>query len=285
MSQPGPSPAGKSPVPTSRLLRGLDRAARLALVIAIGLCGWSLVRTARDLFAPMSAASPAAAGADADATELVALLPGGWSFEDSTWTFRSGRVSPREAAERMRALGESGGGGAGQATLERTVLEWLRRATRPRREGALTVYEAARGGGQVRAVSEGTGDRERLRLVQLFQPEGDRDGELIEARPRLGAARAGGDLHLLPLPSGVASVARRWDEKGRLTGELVGPVSADRLASHWRSAGWSVATGEKLVCRRGRETVLAWKWGGPGGAAAEYLLLVPVGAAGGRSVR
>jgi hypothetical protein len=166
------------------------------------------------------------------------------------------------------------------------VLGWLKKTAQRRATGAgLTEYQALLGRGRVRAVSQGSGSRERLRLVQILSLAAGSQWTLFEVRPRQEAQGQEGNRHLLPLPSGVASAARRWDRQG-LSAEVVGPVSSGDLAKSWRQAGWSVeragtggGPGQGLVCRKGDETVLVWKWGPAGAVANEYLLLVPAATA------
>jgi hypothetical protein len=157
-----------------------------------------------------------------------------------------------------------------------------RRAAGP----GLTVSQMLLGASRVRVVSQGTGARERLRLVQMLSPAGAGQWTLLEVQPRKETSAPGGGPHLLPLPSGVASAARRWDRQGGLSAELIGPASSEQMAKSWREAGWSVeradrggGPGQGLVCRKGDETVLVWKWGPAGAAANEYLLLVPAATA------
>jgi hypothetical protein len=291
MTQPETPPptAGAPPESRSRLLLGLGQAVRLALVIAIGLLGWTLAQTCRDLFATPAAAPPAEAAprtAPDAPPSLAELLPGGWSLGEGAWTAACRQVGTEEVAGCLQGHGEPVETGPRPAALERTVLDLLKTKARRRAAGpGLTVYQMLQGANRVRVVSQGSGSSERLRLVQMLSPASGGQWTLFEIQPRREAVGPDGGRHLLPLPSGVASAARRWDREG-LGAELIGPASSSELAKSWRQAGWSVkragtsgGPGQGLVCRKGDETVLVWKWGPAGAAANEYLLLVPAAAA------
>jgi hypothetical protein len=294
MTQSERQGAEPSPVPRSRLLSGLARAMRLVLIVAIGLLGWTLVQTCRDLFATPAPAPAPAVTAEAAAPrkapdalpELGELLPGGWSLGDSTWSCATRQVAAAEVARCLQGHGEPVESGRRPADLERMVLNWLKKMARRRAaQAGLTEYQTLLGSGRVRAVSQGSGTTERLRLVQMLNRAAGGQWILYEIQPRQETRGAEGGQHLLPLPSGVASAARRWDRHG-LGAELVGPASSSALAKSWRQAGWSVeqagtsgGPGQGLVCRKGDETVLVWKWGPAGAVANEYLLLVPAASA------
>jgi hypothetical protein len=299
MTQPERQAAGAPSVPRSQLLLGLAHAVRLALVIAIGLLGWALIQTGRDLLATPAPApegeadlrplTPPARQEEAAVPSLGELLPGGWSLGDSAWSCACRLVGVQEMAECLRVYGEQVETGPRPAALERTVLQWLKTKARQRavRPG-LTEYQLLVGPGRLRAVSQGAGTGERLRLVQVLSPAGGQ-WKLVEVMPRKEAAGSGGGRHLLPMPPGAPSAARRWDQQGGLGAELVGPASAAELTETWRQAGWSVeradprgGPGQGLVCRKDGETILVWKWGPAGAGANEYVLLVPAAAAGRR---
>jgi hypothetical protein len=291
MTQPERQEAESSPVPRSRLLSGLGQAGRLGLIVAIGLLGWTLVQTCRDLFA-VPAPAPASTSEAAPWTapdaipDLGELLPGGWSLGEGDWTCASRPVAAVDVADCLQGRGQPVEPGPKPADLERTVLAWLKKRARRQAAGpGLTVYQTLLGKGRVRAVSEGSGTGERLRLVQMLSPAARGQWTLFEVQPRSQTRGREGGQHLLPLPSGVASAARRWDRQG-LSAELVGPASSGDLEKCWRQAGWSVeragtsgGPGQGFVCRKGDETVLVWKWGPADAVAREYLLLVPAATA------
>jgi hypothetical protein len=291
MTQSDRQGAGPSPVPRSPLLSGLAHAVRLVLIVAIGLLGWTLVQTCRDLFATPAAATASAPEAALQTARdalppLGELLPGGWSLGDSAWTCASRQVAAAEVMRCLQGHGEPVEVGSKPAELEKMVLGWLKKKARRRAAGTgLAVYETLVGSGRVRAVSQGAGTSERLRLVQVLSRAAGGTWTLLEVQPRSQMRGPESGRHLLPLPGGVASAARRWDRQG-LSAELIGPASSGELAKFWREAGWSVeragtggGPGQGLVCRKGDETVLVWKWGPAGAAANEYLLLIPAATA------
>jgi hypothetical protein len=278
MTQPERQAAAAEP--RARLLTGLGHAVRLGLFIAIGLLGWSLVQTCRDLFAtaaPTSVPEAAPQKPSADVPSLGELLPGGWALGASDWTCASRQVAAAEVAKCLQGYGEPVEAGTRPADLERAALNWLRKTARRRSAGSgLTVYEALLGTSRVRAVSQGFGTQERLRLAQLVGSAVGGQCPLYEVQPSKAARGLEGNKHLLPLPGGVASAARRWDQQGGLSAEVVGPAASGELANSWRQAGWSVErAGTGFVCRKGDEAVLVWKWGPAQAGANEYLLLVP----------
>jgi hypothetical protein len=92
---------------------------------------------------------------------------------------------------------------------------------------------------RVRAVTEKRAEGERLRLAQLTLRQGG-STQLFEATPAtITGVSARKEKHLLPLPAGVASLARRWEESGGLSCEILGPAAAKECFQTWTAAGWT----------------------------------------------
>jgi hypothetical protein len=272
---------GKPAVPQSRLLQAGSRSLRLALVVLIAWFGFSLVRTARDLFGSSSEPAPVRSTEAPLPGGLEELLGGGWSFGDAGWLVRLDRRPASEALASLHGEGEAPVAGSRVSQLEQALLRWLRMAGRPAPLGNLTVRSAQLKRRLVRAVTEGKGAGERLRLLQMAWPMAGGEWSFLEARPKPGARQGDAAQHLLPLPREATRVAQRWDRAGELSGELVGPTALGPLEETWRAAGWSVQPlpveempGETRWYRRGDEAVLVVIFGKADSKAA-YLLLVP----------
>lgn len=191
-------------------------------------------------------------------------------------------LSGPDSEARLQSLGSRTMGEAKPSPLEEKLLVWLRKF-RPEVVNGCRVYNARIGTVRVRAVTEKRGEHERPRLVQVLWRRGATT-RLLEASPAPASSvqesRAG---HLLPLPAGVASVARRFDESGRLSCEILGPAAAKDCLREWSAAGW---TTEKIGAEQGPiSLVLLRKAGrvlqlfpveaGPSGSPAYLLLMAP----------
>jgi hypothetical protein len=272
---------GKCAVPPSRPYQIVSRTLRLALAVVVGWFGWSVARTAYDLFGT-AASGPVVTRPwnAAPGPGLKDLLGGGWSFGDSDWSFRWERLAVQQVLTRLQAEAESSRGAAHPSPLELAVIGWLRRAGEACPCAGGTVYTARLRQGRLRAVTQRTAGGECLRLVQSAWPVDATHWQLVEGRPQSGGGKGASRDHLLPLPPGIATPACRWDDAGHLRGELVGPASAGDLEARWRAAGWSIEAlppgelPEGKWCRRGSEAVLVVVWGTPATAAGDFLLLV-----------
>jgi hypothetical protein len=199
-------------------------------------------------------------------TELLPdafLQPGAWALGESNWKLAVATLSDADDP-RLRSLGERVETESKPADLETKFLTWLRTARATRLAGC-RVYDRPLGRVQVRAVTEERQGRERLRLAQLFWREGN-TVHLLEASLATAAGRTESEAgHLLPLPKGSTSLARRWDPSGALSCEILGlPSRPEEALAAWTAAGWSVqdvpASGTALplrILRRDGKTINA----------------------------
>lgn len=238
----------------------LSRATRLAVMLVIVAAGVMLVQTFRSLLHDAPAAPEQKAPGQASDTALESapslrletlsdalLQPGAWSLGDSDWLLATTDISVSDAEAWLQSMGKPTTGETKPSTLEEKALVWLRQF-RPATVGDCQVYNARIGSARVHAVTENRGGRERLRLAQLLWKQGN-SARLLEASPAPAtAASRKGDRHLLPLPAGVASLARRWDNAGRLFCEILGPASPEQCLRVWSKAGW---TAEKMPQTQG----------------------------------
>jgi hypothetical protein len=144
-----------------------------------------------------------------------------------------------------------------------------------------------------RVITEGEGERERLRLGQLAWAQTEQEWALLELRPLHGVAAGSlAGSHLLSLPAGVEPLARRWTPGGLCVCELVGKApSLDRLLEGWRREGWEVQrsdlrteTGAGVRCHKGAVCIQVWSFAAPMPPRENYLLLIrlPLGPEAGR---
>jgi hypothetical protein len=225
----------------------LSRSLRLAVILVIGVAGLMLLQTYRAMLHDSHVASSQKTSEKADERDPIApeesialslLRPGAWSLGESNWSLGLTDLSAADDS-RLQALGRPITHETKISTLEAKVLGWLKQV-RPVVVDGCRVYNAVFGSVRIRVVSEKRGGRERLRLAQLIMRQGQ-SVQLLEASPAPTATeKPANDGHLLPLPAGVASLARRWDDNGLLACEIVGPTTRleDALQS-WSAAGWS----------------------------------------------
>jgi hypothetical protein len=271
----------------------LDRATRLAVMLVVAAAGLLLLQTYRALLhesptAPKKSASEKAAatafapGRDAEVEKVpdAFLQPGAWSLGENNWSLAVADLSQAEGEARLQSLGRSVEDGTKPWSLEMIALDWLRlKRIQPVLVGGCRVYDIPLGSMRIRIVAEKQG-RERLRLAQIiWRQEGSM--RLLEASPAPASTTQGAEAgHLLPLPAGVASVARRWNDAGQLSCEILGPASAEECLRDWVADGWTaekiensgspfsltiLRSGKYAVCLHAVET-------GPRGSPA-YLLL------------
>ena len=256
--------------PRPRWTSLLSRAARLAVMLVLIAVGLMLVQTFRTLLhdAPEAKAPETASETvtkpdrnfRVEKLSETLLQPGAWSLGDSDWSLATADLSVAAAEARLQSLGKPTTGESKPSTLEETVLVWLRQF-RPAIVDGCRVYNAPLGSARVRAVSEKRGGRERLRLAQLMWKQG-RSTRLLEASPAPTSSVHGReDGHLLPLPVGVASLARRWDNAGGLSCEILGPASREECLRGWSKAGW---TAEKITEAQGPFSLTGLRSGGHG---------------------
>lgn len=269
----------------------LDRSLRLAIMLVILAVGSMLLHTFWSLRHPSSAAS-AEQRAKASASALqgsegvraqtildpLSLQQGAWSLGDSSWMVSLVDLSDAASQARLRSLGSRASGKAKSSALEQHMLLWLRRY-RPARVEDCRVYDVPLGAARARVVTRVEAGGERLRLVQLTYSRG-RSLQLLEASPApdAGAERPAGS-HLLPLPDGVVSLARRWDDSQRLACEILGPASLLECLSAWSSAGWTSAkiaakgSSSLVLLRQGERIIQLCPLETEGTGSPAYLLL------------
>jgi hypothetical protein len=264
-------------------------------MLVIAAAGLLLLQTYRAMLhqspaapkpSPPSGGEGAASGPGRDfgaETETVAdafLRPGAWALGNNNWSMAMIDMSGPADEARLQSLGSRTMGDAKPSALEEKLLVWLRQF-RPETVNGCRVYNARIGSLRVRAVTEKREEQERLRLVQAVWRQRAAT-RLLEASPApTSGAQETRDGHLLPLPNGVASMARRWDDSGRLSCEILGPASAKECVREWSAAGWTTEKiGEEqgpisLVKLRkdGRVIQLFPLEAGPSGSPT-YLLLM-----------
>jgi hypothetical protein len=241
-----PSNASATPASAgSQLAVGtlLSRALRVAVMLALVAAGLMLVQTYRAMLhdtptipAPISRPPQPDSLADVLPTEL--LDPGAWSLGDSAW--RVALTELTDPAEvRLSSLGPTWMSQAIPPPLERKVLAWLR-SSHPTVVGGCRVYDVRAGGVRVRAVTRQQDQKERLQLAQIVWKRGGGSPQLVEVSLAPADRPKSAENHLLPLPPGVASLARRWDDSGRLSGEVLGPIDRrEECLRLWSTAGWT----------------------------------------------
>jgi len=291
---PGLTPGARQPTPGARqgrLRRGLSLAVRVALVLAAVGCGWQLVSTYRELFGEPRAPQKGSAQAEptppdalegARVAQARLLVPGAWSFGDSSWGVQVRETTPAGLKAAAASTGDSAPAGP-ESALERLVLAFLKQSGQESRAGPFRALLAELRGGHLRGVVERRAGRDRLRLVQLALP-GEGTWALVEVRPLASPGRQSGEAGagLLPLPAG-AVLASRHDEGGEVLAQLAGPVhDLPALRRRWREAGWSVEASagrqpaespRALSCRREGRGVQVWIFPGPD-ARGDFLVLL-----------
>ena len=278
------TPTGDRPRLTFLAL--LSRALCLAVMLVIVATGLMLVQTYRAALheappttQPAPASPPTALSADVGLEDL--LQPGAWSLGDSKWTVTQTDLATAEGGTQLRSLGFRGEINDKPSSLETKVLAWLK-SSRPTIVEGCRVYETSGGVARIRAVTRTQGGSERLQLVQGIWRRGG-TVQLLEAAPApaIGRGDANGE-HLLPLPAGVPSQARRWSTSGSLTCEMLGPTAGlQQILKAWQEAGWSEeqrpqpgASSPLRVLRNGERIVRLFSWqAGPQGRG-DYLLLM-----------
>ena len=289
MSEPSlntsPVPADARPRPRLGVL--LARALRAAVVLVILVMGLLLLQTYRAILhdapaRPVKVSETVAerqGGPQAETVPDFFLQPGAWSIGESSWAVTMVDLATAEGQARLQSLGFRGALDDKPSSLELTVLDWLHRS-RPKIVDDCRVYEIAAGAVRIRAVTRTERGNERLQLVQGTWKRGG-SSQMLEAMPAIGSGRVDTE-HLLPLPPGVPSLARRWSSAGMLTGEMLGPTTRlEENLKEWTAAGWSVEQGPQLdassplrVLRKGGRVVrLISLQGGPQGLG-NYLLLM-----------
>lgn len=288
------SPPTARPAASRLRVRPLfDRSLRLAVILVIVATGGVLLQTYRtmlhetpvapspslrqgerlldraSIIHPLSALSPSAL-----------LQPGAWTLGDSSWQIRVGDLVAAGGDDRLISLGSSEEGGQLTPPLESKILFWLQRFhpayVRDRR-----VFDVRLGQLRVRAVTRSQGKTERLQLMQVVWRPADGPAQLLEANPApLLSRRSEEEGHLLPLPPGVTSLARRWDEAGRLSCEILGPAMMNKCLRGWSAAGWTTEkvgeTGEMLtlfVLRKGGRVIQLCSLEAESANSPAYLLL------------
>jgi hypothetical protein len=286
------TPTGDRPRPT--FIAMLSRALRLAVMLVIVAAGLMLLQTYRAMLHDAPADSennvPAKAavferGRDSrmDMEKMADdfLRPGAWSLGESNWSLALVDLSSGGDEARLQSLGSSPTDRAKPSDLEKKLLVWLRQV-RPVVANNCRVYNVMARSVRVRAVTEKRGGDERVRLVQLLWKRGGA-ARLMEVSPTAASgAHERGDGHLLPLPNGSASMARRWDASGRLSCEILGPASAKECLREWSAAGWTTEKiGEaegpisRAMLRKDDRVIQLFPIeAGPSGSPAYLLLMV-----------
>lgn len=258
MSRPLPStsPTASGTGPRRSAAALLDRATRLAIMVVLVAFGLMLLGTFREILhdSPTASGEKGARGVEAAPPESQAVRaqttpdsfvfqPGVWSLGDSSWALFQRELSSPSDQERLTSLGSRMAVEPKPSPLEEKLLVWIHRL-RPTVVDGYRVYNTSYSGCRVRLVTEKQAGRERLRLAQLVWTKG-RSMQLLELSPApdLGAHKSEA-LHLLPLPPGVASLARRWDLSDHLSCELLGPASVQQCLGAWSADGW---TSEKIA--------------------------------------
>lgn len=268
----------------------LDRSSRLAVMLVIFAAGLMMLRTFRDMLrasptAPV--AKKAMVSGDTSPGRLAMPVPkaldpsllqqGAWSLGDNSWVVSQIDLSEASGQARLRSLGSGTAIQGKPSKLEEKVVHWLGRY-RPTVVEGCRVYEIPFGRVQVRLVLDPRGGRDRLRLAQLIYRRGG-TAQMLEASPLpASAARNPSAGHLLPLPAGVATVARRWDGE-RLNCELLGPASLQQCLSGWTAAGWTAETRQAegpishLVLGNGERRIQLYSLRAGQAGSPAYLLL------------
>jgi hypothetical protein len=273
-SSPPPSPRPLARPPNWR--RVLSGVVRGLLVVGVCLAGWQLLVLYHDLFTtrPKHAdPAPEAATPSGPALQLLQAdfwAPGRWSVGDSSLVVQMVQGSSAEVQHRLQALGDTPPRIPRLSALESELLHSMRRLAEPAgREQNYRIYRLQWNETVGRVVTEGEGNDERIRLGQLAWPESAHEWSLVELRPLPGSA---GELseggHLLPLPAGSESLARRWTPSGRCVGELVGQAGRlEALVDDWQREGWEVQGGNVQTewgrgvrCRKGNIWVQVWNF-------------------------
>lgn len=258
---------------------------RLAVMLVVIALGVMLVMTYREMLhekpAP-STAAPARSEVAADIPLLSLLRPGGWVLGDNSWTVAVAYLSVPAHAARLQSLGQPRASDAAVTPLEDKLLNWLHRS-RPQVVGNCRVYDFPAKATRVRAVTEGQGKKERLRLMQVIWRQGNRPPQLLQATPVPSGVKQGTSTeHLLPLPPRTTVLARRWEDSGTLSAEVIRCSAPWReCVRSWTDAGWSVhtlpssdASGMPVLLSRGEHKLhLCPLQGGSAGTPVVLLVL------------
>src|SRR5262249_42727703 len=101
-------------------------------------------------------------------------------------------------------------------------------------------YDVRVGGVRIRAVTRPQGQKERLQLAQIVWKRGGGSPQLVEVSLAPAGRPNSAEDHLLAVPPGVASLAPRSDDSGRLSGEVLGPTDLrEECLQLWSTAGWT----------------------------------------------
>jgi hypothetical protein len=278
LAQPKPPAGGLRP------LALFSKAVRLALILAIAGVGLVLVQTYRELLhdspaAPVQERKPPAAEGPGELPSSTLLQPGAWSLGESSWALRLTDLTEAPEEAMLPTLGYRGPIEGKASELEKRVLAWMRQA-RPTSVDGCSVYVRQLPGIRLRAVTRKQGNEERLQLVQALWSIGLR-GQLLQACPApLSGQRPSGDAHLLPVPAGTTSLARRWTATGELSCEVLGlnALSLEDAVKEWSAAGWSpepLPPGEPSfrVVRKGSRLVQLWSLPGSKQPLSRCVLL------------
>jgi hypothetical protein len=236
------TPAGAHPRLTVGAL--LSRSLRAAVMLVLVAAGLMLVQTYRAMLhdatsSPATFPRPPQPDALADVLPTELLGPGAWSLGDSAWGVTLTALTDSAAQARLNSLGPAWTSQAAPSALEGKVLAWLR-PSRPTLVGGCRVYDVRHGGVRLRAVTRPQGRKERLQLLQIVRKRGGGSPQLVEVSPAPATRPNKDEGHLLPLPAGVVSLARRWDDSGRLSGEVLGPTDRrEECLQLWSNAGWT----------------------------------------------
>src|SRR5579871_2494518 len=226
-------PGARSGLTLSTLLA---RVLRVAVILVILAAGLMLLQTYHALWHDSSSASQQNALAKENTATLdleaigsdegipfAFLQPGAWSLGTSNWSLAVTDLSASGDDPRLQSLGRPLTNETRQSLLEQKVLVWLKQV-RPKEVDGCRVYQTTMGSVRLRVITEKRGNSERLRFGQVILRQG-KTLRLLEASPApLSGGKQGWDGHLMPLPDGVGSLARRWNDSGQLSSELIGPV-------------------------------------------------------------
>lgn len=284
-----PAPAVAPPPaperPASLLLKSFVKAVRLVMILAILFCGWWLVDLYRSLFpsellpVPTTPA-PTEGFAGPAVFATAALADGSWSVGDSGWSLKRVEVAPADLPRYVDATGDPVPADRPLTPLETELVALLRTAgATVREQSGVRVYSLMLRKAQVRVATQPLAGFERVRLVQAVwtAPAGFNVFEMRPAPPSHGDRAT---PPLLPLPAGMAVVARRWAGDGKLLAEFVGPVPGDAAdPTEWRDAGWTpdrTTDADRdiglVTYAKGPERVQVWRVSPVGGTT--YLLLI-----------
>jgi hypothetical protein len=259
-------------------------------VLVLLLCwgGWWMFTTYRAVFSGSPKVEfprpPAVPTPDVDLSTLAGglLPPGGWTFGESQLSVTLQECSAAEKQARLRSVG-SPLPARPQSQEERQILDWVHRAARrPTKVENCQVYRLTVQRAEGRLVTDGDGDRERIRLGQLAWPAAEGTWAVVDLRPLAAPAGAQAAVDMLPLPATVQALARRWDNRGRLVGEVIlRAPPLDQLVESWRRAGWQVETAVSgsgwdagAFCARDQDHVQALRFPGPAPEAGDCLILL-----------